>query len=286
MDAIEFDSMRDAAFDVALSTRDRLQDALNSAKHGMKSPIAEGPILTVRKLLYSNISDISTIAIDHNSSRYLVLYKWHSLATVRIRDILASMEKVGDIVLRLDKLKLNLYILTTSEVATMFSSYKDTIVATYNDQEAYIILSKCPADIITRVARKTQLGCSVAELEVAGDVGTICTTFRGNKFAEVMMYADVTLSTNVEVTVAYMGRIRAATLYNKYISCHNKELQLANIFCTNIRECNTYSSICRSSPVKRMSVRNQTKTLIAASLDGDEDKLQSRESRLMVGADV
>lgn len=288
-ETINFESARDGALDIALSTRDRLQDALNSGKHGISNSLPSGPPLTIRELLYSNISDTRTIAIDHNTSRYMVLYKWHALATVRLENVLVNMEKLGDVVIRLSREKLDLYVLTVAEIVNGLANYsKEVIVSAYEDnkQHCHITLSKCPPDVLNRVIRRTVLDCSVSEWIVTGETGTIFTTFRGDKFKQVMEYADVTLSTNTNITVAHMGRVNAAILYNRYTNCHNKELQLANIFCANVRECNTYSSISRRSPVKRMSIRNQVSTLIAAALDGEADSLHTHESKLMVGVDI
>lgn len=180
---LSFDSERDPAMDLALSARNRLQSALDSTKHGISSSLADDPI-TIRELLYGGIEDTRTIAIDYNTSRYMVLYKWHSLVTIKLKDVLESMSRSGAIVVKLSKQKLDLYVTNTGEVAQGLAAYvKEIIVASYDDAanggDNCIVLSKCPSDVLNKVVRRTTLDCTADDLSVTGKLGTIHTTFRG-----------------------------------------------------------------------------------------------------------
>jgi hypothetical protein len=250
--SINFNSTRNPVLEIALSTCERLQNALNSDKHEIINSIVNRPPLTIRELLYRDIADMKTVMIDYNITRYLVLFKWYSLFTLRLKEVFESMEKTGDVLMRLSRVKLKLYVITAAEIATSLSCYsKDVIVTFYGNSATsaksdYVVLSKCQPDILIRIVRKTALDCSVSKWKVTGEMDTIFTIFRGNKFSNVVPYSNITFSTNVNVTAAYTSRVNALILYNRYITCANKELQLANIFCSNNNKYNTYSSIARS----------------------------------------
>lgn len=286
---MEFESSRSKALDIALSVRSRLQEALSSAKHGMSNTNNSSPGITIRKLLYAGISDVETITIHHNTSRYLVLFRWYSMSTVRLRDIYLDVNVSSITTISLSKVKMDLYVLTLQDIATGLNrNNKDVVVASCHEESGICIIniSSNTPDILNKLVRKTGFSCSDNEWSVSGEQGDIITTFNGNKFANVMSYADVTLSTNVNVTISYMGRIKAMMLYNKYARDEYSSIYLANILCSKEDSANTYSNISIDDPIKSMSIRSQENTLIKSALNNSIDDLVSIESRLMIGVSL
>jgi len=285
-----FNSPRNKALDIALSVRERLQDALNSAKHGSSSARSSGSQLSIRSLLHSNVSDTKTITIHHDSTKYMVLFRWYSMCTIRLKDIFLSISVATEVTIHLDKTRMEMYVISIPDVVSgIASNNRDILVCNHGSEDSgeyYIRLSNCPPDVLNRIVRKTSFNCCDSEWEVTGEQGDIITTFDGNKFSNVMMYADVTLSTDVDITVSYMGKVNATILYSKYVTDDNSDLYIANMLCTRSKGNNTYRTIACDEPVKRMSIRSQVETLIESSLNNYTDGLVSMESRLMVGVDV
>jgi hypothetical protein len=287
---INFDSGRDRALDVALSTREKLQSALNSAKHGVSTAFGRGPPLTIRDLLYGNMSDMKTVTVHDDTTKYIVLFKWYSMSTVYLKDITTDVSIAGNIIVHLDSMKMNLYVIDIEDVATGICMHNKDIVDVYpsgtDENNFSLMFMHSPPDILNRVIRRTSLDCHNGDWEIYGETGTIFTVFRGNKFTNVMTHADATLSSSPDVTASYMGKVNSVILYRKYINDINSDIYLANIFCSKDVGCNTYSNMNISSPIKRLSIRDQVSTLVSSTINNITDDLTSPESRLMIGLNI
>lgn len=287
---MQFHSTRDEALDIALSVGQKLQSALDSAKHGFSASSSNSYTMSTRDILYGDIADVKTITVDNNTTRLMVLFKWYSMCNVKLKDIYSSISSKQFMEIRISRIKMDLYVLDAESISRgIFINNKDVRLKQYQDLEddgIILYVSNPPPDILNRIVRKTSLDCYVDDWEVKGESDTIYTIFSGNKFENVMMYVHDTLSTDVSITVSYMGKVNASLLYDKYISEPNANIYIASIFCSRASGCNVYSSVSINEPIKRMCVREQVNTLVSSSLDRTQDNLSSIESRLVVGLNV
>jgi hypothetical protein len=283
-------SPRDKSLDMALTTGIGLQNALSSMKHGMSRESETGVPITIRSLLSGGGKGTRTMTIHHGSNKYMVSYIWYSLSTVRLNRIMSAMDSTGGFRVLLDKTRMCLYVITVDDVAKGISNNnKDIIVTDYGNIDAnldYIILLHPPSDIANRLVRITDLDCTSDSWTVIEKNDTVFTVFRGDKFANVMQRADVTLSTDVNITVSYIGKVNAAILYTRYLREQGADLYVASMLCLKSSGINTYDTISSSSPLKRISVRKQIDTLVEASIDDMTDDLTSIESKLLAGRNI
>jgi hypothetical protein len=204
-------SARDEPLDIALSVGQRLQNALDSAKHGITNVVDGRHCLTIKDILYGDIADTKTITVHNNTSRLVVLFKWYSMCNVRLRDIYLSLTNKQLTEVCIDKTKMDLYVLDEASVIEgILVNNKDISVKHCNDSGGdglTLCISNPPPDILNRIVRRTSLNCNKDEWNVIGTSGTIYTVFSGDRFENVMMYANDTISTDVGVTVSYMGKV-------------------------------------------------------------------------------
>lgn len=281
---IDVNSERSRALDIALSSRDRLQNALSSAKHGNLSAFGKGMPLTIRHLLHSNVSRVRTVAVDLDSSRYMILYKWYSLCTLCLRDVYSTMYiSSNNVVVSLDENKMALYVISAEEVLDGLSTNMGNKCEVCMSSSTELVMDNAPSDVLTRCIRKTALDCTEHDWEVYGESGTIITVFSGNKFSNVMSYCDNTLSSNPEITSAYIGRVCANLLYDKYVSGDHVEIYLSNIMCSKETGCEVYCNAFNDDIIKRLSIRDQINTIVTSTLNHSDHEIVSTESKLMTG---
>jgi hypothetical protein len=149
-----------------------------------------------------------------------------------------------------------------------------------------LMIERADSDLLNTVVRKTHIDCREGDWEVYGSVGTIMTVFRGNRFGNIMGSADVVLSSNPDITVSYMGRVNATLLYDKYIKEERSRIYIGNIMCSNVSGCNTYATMLKDDPLKKISVGNQLDTIVGYATEDYKYEPTSIESRLMMGKDV
>lgn len=277
-------SERDESLSVALSVKERLQSALSSSKHGVSGEHGKGAALDVRTLLRGNSMNVSTVAIDYGTSKQLVLFKWYSMCTVLLREIVQSMERRGDTyMIHLDPDKMALY---STDPGSAVQGLLQSLRGKYHivADGTSLVAQSLPPDILTRQIRCTRLNCRESDWDVTDEGGVVYTVFKGEHFDEVVGSASEVLSTNVDVTVSRLGRVRSMLLYRRHLRGESVDQYLANIFCSFSDRCNVYSNIARGDPVKRVSIKDQVGTLVSSSLARRVDTLSSAEAKFMVGA--
>lgn len=282
---MHFEADRDRVLDIALVSKDLLQASLDSAKHGKVSS-RRGHIVSVRDLLYGSSDTTRTICIHNRSTSIAVEYLWHSKCDVYIRDIQCGLYMSDkSIILKLDTLKMSLYVITPTQVAEgLDASCKETIVREIvEDAEGVsIVLDGLPNDIMVRCIRSTSLCISEGDWEVIGSTGEIYTVIRGDRYVNAYSYCDVILSTNLAVMVNNIGKAKVAELYSRYLDEAEVDLYLSKML-TYPHIIEDYSTICGDSIIKRITIKDQVTTLIDACLRGVTDELQNREAKLMTG---
>lgn len=282
-------SERDEALEVALSSKDRLQDALSSAKHGISGSWEKSVPLDLRSLLRCNSSDVYTITIDHNSTKLLTLHRWYCVCNVLLKDVYKSMRVEEQVyVVELDSIKMDLYSLTAIRILQgLIESIKGKCSIKLRGNS--IVSSLLPSDVLNRYVRKGKLNRGEESWKVYENKGDVYTSFKGNVFDSVAPYVDVVLSTNIEITVSRIGKVKALHLYKKYLREDdnvNTDVYLSNMFCANTYGCNDYYTMAKEYPLKRLGVREQEESLLSFALNKSVDNMSSKQSKLLLGVDL
>ena len=284
---LNFLSHRNRSLDVALLSGNKLQSAISSVKHGVSATFAKGTSLTVSHLLYSKPSRTRTLAIDLDSSKYMVLYKWYSLCTVHVRDVMLDLLVSGsNVVICLNKMAMSLYCITLEEVMHGLSMYIKTRCNIWSTSPLEIHVDNAPSDIVLKPIRITALDCYESDFDVHAEEGTVVTVFGGDRFSNVMSYCDITLSSNPEITSSYLGRAQSLLLYTKYVTGENSHVYLSSIMCSEDTGCNTYDNMCSDDPLKRLSIKDQMGTIVDSTLGNIFQEIRSTESKLISGVNL
>lgn len=284
-----FESARDEALSIALSSKDTLQESLSVAKHGSTTK-GRAPTLTIRSLLYGSVEPVKTICIHKCSNEYSVSYLWYSLSRVYFRDVYLSVQALDDCVrLYMDRDKLDLYVISLEDIVSGLQEgckYPLMIDIVGDPDDLCIEVNRIPGDIMLKCVRASPIDCIKDDWEVTGSVGEIQTVFKGDKYSSVYPYCDVTLSTNVNITIRHLGKTKAAVLYRMYASGEHIDLYLSRMVTSSDDEVVDYGNMAKDDIIKRMTIRDQISNIVESSLRGDVDLLSSRESRLMAGLDL
>jgi hypothetical protein len=281
-----FEAEWDKGLSIALLSKDTLQNSLNASKHDA-SAVSDSNSLTVRKILYGSTSPTRTICIHLNNTVHSVLYLWYSMSKVYIRDICSSIESLeGSYMLHFSQVKLDLYVLNIAEVCNGLNvSYKVHMVFKVANSSC-IEVRIVPQDIMLRCVRESPISSHSDEWEVFGKFGEIYSVFNGDKYKHLYPYCDTTLSTDLNITVRYIGKAKAAILYKQHIKGDNVDIYLSKMLSTRAGEVSDYNSMSRSDPIKRMTIRDQMSGLVQSALNQDRDSMILKESRLMVGLNI
>jgi hypothetical protein len=271
---------RDRALDVALSTRDDLQRAIDSAKHSRANGTRRN-YMRIRDIMYGGTKPTKTLAIHTSMSIPEVECVWYSLSTVTLKDVYTSMgvTDTGGVVVTLSQDRMYLYSVDIEQVCKSLSDVCASITQAGTHD---ILLFGAPANVVNTVVRSTSLDCTPSDWECHdGDV--VVTVFHGDKYMNVLRHCDVTLSTDASLNVSYMGKVRSCMLYRKYVSGEYVDLMVGSLLCSHTSlPAYDYSTVARSDPIKRLTVRELIKSMVSMALSGDKDDLGSPESSLMV----
>jgi hypothetical protein len=282
-----FEVVREPSLDIALSSNDALQEALSAAKHGVKLSKSASPI-SVRDVQYGPFAGVKTIAVHTNSTRYLSEHTWYSRCNVYVSDVLVRIERKGTgAVLHVSKDSLDLYTLSRktlcTAINTMMKNRELLLFVRDTSDELLCEVSDYPCNVLQLTVREGTLNCSPRDWKVLVTGDAVYTVFRGNRFAEVYEHCDATLSTDASITVSYVGKVHATSLYAQHLSGSNHELHVALLMSSSDGRVRDYSNMCDESPLKALTIREQIHHLLEMAVRNDEDHLLSRESRLMVG---
>lgn len=282
---VNFDRHRDAALEVALSSRHSVQQALSSMKHGIANRVQRVCPLSMKDILYGSYSGTKTLAIDENSSEYLVAYKWHSMASVQVRDLRVHISSLtSGYTIQINKTKLDLYVITPADLCKFIQSICTIISSTETEESVTIHVSDIPIDFMNRYARKSGIDCHCGDWQLSSDNGTVYTLFRGDVYANLLGLSDALMTNNTRLNVEYMGKVNTALMYRKYIVDSNLDLYVGTLLYSHPDSAaHDYSSTSKSDAIKRLTIRDQLSTVVSLSLNNASDELVSKESRLMAG---
>lgn len=279
---------RDESLSIALSSKESLQSSISAAKHGDDESNSK-LVLDLRSMLYGSTSPTKTICIHHCANMYSVSYLWYSMCNVHIRDICYTLIYGSSTsALILDNNKLSLYVIKPKDVVEGLNAKEKKAIASYGGMKGgrhVLVLDNPPHNIMSRHARVSYVGISEGDWEVRGTMGEIRTYFKGERYSALSAYCDVVLSTDVSVTVSYLGKVKASILYRKYVKDQHLDVYLSKVL-TCRQGIEDYGNASRRDVVKRATMRDQIGTMVEASLLDLSDNLSCIESRLMLGLGV
>ena len=271
---------RDKALDVALSSKDDLQRAIDSSKR-LRGGGTKKSHMRIRDIMYGSGRATKTLAIHHNMYKAEVECVWYSLSTVRLKDVYSSMsiKDTGEIILTLSQDMIDLHLIDTVQICQGLS---EACVSATVVGQCEILLVGATANIVNSVVRTTSLNSSPEEWTCyEGD--PVVTVFQGDKYMNVVRHCDVVLSTDAPLNVSYMGKVRSAMLYRRYLSGPNVDLMVGTLLCSNPSLlAYDYSTLAYDDPIKRLTVRDLINSMVSMALSNKEDDLNSSESSLMV----
>jgi hypothetical protein len=274
---------------IALSSKDGLQESLSASKHG-RDNVARKPTLTTRNVLYGGSDPVKTLSIHKNANLASVAYLWYSLSKVYFRDIYSSIEiDNNSVLLHLKRSMLHLYVMTLSDVALRLDSLcKNPIVLEVLDHEEYPVVrvATIPHDLMLTTIRVSAIDSSSDEWEIIDNMGEIHTVFEGDKYTAIYPYCDVALSTNIDIVVRCLGRVKTMAIYREHIAGDHVDMYLGKMLTSPHSRVGDYSNMCKGDTVKRITIRDQGSSVLEASTNGTSDTLVTPESRLMVGLNV
>lgn len=272
---------RDTALDVALSSRDELQRAIDVAKQGVATRATTAKCGKLRDIMYGGIKPTQTVAIHLNMAKCDVECIWYSLSTVLLKDVYASMsiDEKGKLCICLSMDKLDLYMLS---IAAVVGALQEVCTSVEVADDGTICAIGVPANIVHVPVRSTSLESHADDWE-CHDGEAVMTVFKGDKYMNVLPHCDVAFSTDASMNVSYMGKAKSVMLYRKYLSGKQLDLMVGVVLCSHPDvPAYDYSTLSCSDPIKRLTVRDLIKSMTTMALDNAVDTLSSPESSLIV----
>lgn len=287
--SIDFNIDRSPALDLALNTGAALQKAISSGKHGNVGNVKG--ILSIKEILSATKKNVRTIGIHLNSAEDIVAYNWYRRSTITVADIYHSMNydsSTGHYVINLQVKLMHLYVVTLEEIIDSLRNCvkgKDVFFKYYYSAKdiVCILLTDLICDICNYVVRKTSLDCTPSDWNIYVRKDIVYTIFKGDKYRNVFDLCDHTLSTNVNITVSFMGKINSAIIYKIYTDDNNVNLYLAKMLYSSKMLADNYSTMCKDSGMKRLTLREQQKHMLELVEKKAVDNLTTKESALIVG---
>ena len=134
------------ALDIALSSKDSLQGALDSSKHGLTQKDKTSKI-PMRNILYGTVSPVKTIGITLNSTETIVQYIWHSRCCLQFSHLKTQIEISkgnGKICLKVPVIMMHLYDMTAKDLVDSINTFdvkgsKDMVLTHWQDGDYFYL---------------------------------------------------------------------------------------------------------------------------------------------------
>lgn len=284
---VNYHRVRDAALEIALSTRHNVQKALSSAKHGAQKIHVTGCPLSIKDVMYGDRSSMKTLAIHNKSTEYLVAYTWYSSCDVYLKDLspMLSMTPDGTVLVSIRRDKLDLHVISVVAIVEALGEHCTLVQCVKDVDYVELSLHDAHCNLMNVQLRKGKVTCSAADCAISEVDGTVYTLLPGNRYEQVVSLCDVALTTNSTLNVEYMGKINTAIAYRTYLSGGNVDIYTGTLLYSEpTLAAYDYSHMATSSPIKRLTIREQINSMASVALHGAVDDMTAPESALMAGA--
>lgn len=240
---------------VALSTTRGLQAAIDAAKHGAQANIVSG--IPVQRILYGRRETVSTIVVQHKTTRMAVIQAWYKILPLTLQSVLMSCSKDVGYVLTLDPMKLELYGVDASHVVDYLRMWEVKVsqtplhlpaeyaakypryAAAYTPQPLVLNCDRLSLELLQRVMRG---GIPLDRAEIhrvsQADNGDVYSIFKGNMVEALLkiravLPGDDVFCTDSERNVAILGKHDTLRLYHKYLTGDNKAVLIGSVLCSH-----------------------------------------------------
>jgi uncharacterized protein YuzB (UPF0349 family) len=285
----DFNALRDSAMDRGIA-KEGLQQQLDAVKHGVSKKVESAPFLDIKTITYGSAANVKTVAIDNDTDLVLVEYKWYSMCTVCVSDLMPSIDILhGETNIIIYTKYLHLFAMEPEEfVDNLNACYKNPIISKHyvEGDKLYAICKGQLYGVASKVVRKTDLECPPGSWEIKKYKDSYYTQFRGDKYQSLYQVCDAVLSSDFSVTANNSSIFDAMMFYHAYVPNYELLPFLAIIAFSQPEEFSDFGNMSADSPLKRTVIRDQADAIIRNYEKGLVDNLTSKESCLIVGKNI